>query len=1023
MPCLTAKVNLVLTLIPLSFLPVLSLSSLSSPSFRFFATLISPSKLSRLRAKRSVNNFPLHYANASNPIGTECLRLIRLCRNIEDLKPMMSVLFVKGLVQHEFIIGEFLSSCFYLGAPDISLSLFRRIEKPSLVLQNLMVRCLCNNCLYKEVLFLYLSCWASGCPSDDFTFPFVIKACSALNALRTGKEVHCVVLRTGFEQNLVIQTALIDLYAKSGYVGNACKLIDRIPQPDLVCWNALIAGYSTNGFDQEALEVFRQILVMGLKPNVSTFASIIPVCSRLGCLNIGKCLHGFAVKSGYFSNNFLVPALISMYAIDMDLLIARSLFDSILEKNVTIWNAMISAYTLRQNNFDAFEMFQQMIRAGLQPNLVTFVSIIPSCENSNSLWFGESLHACVIKHGSGYQLPVLTALVSMYSKLGDVNSAYLLFDQMSNRNLLSWNSMVSGYVHNGQWYASLATFREMQLARCNPDAVSIISVLSACSKLQAVLLGKSAHAFSVRKQLASDLKVTNALLAFYSDCHQLSSSVQLFNTTAVRNVVSWNTLISGYVHNGDVEKATALLHQMHKDGMELDLVTLISIIPVFSERKDLLQGMAIHDFAIKTGIDSDVSLLNALISMYCYCRDLEAGRSLFEVMSQRNVVSWNALITGCRYHNLQNEVLVLFSHMIREGQRPNYVTLLNLLPLCCTQLQGKSIHAFAVRTGVVKETPLVSSLIFMYARFENINLCLLVFQMGKKGDISLWNAVMSVHVQTKNAIKAVAFFCDLLQLGLQPDKITVLSLISACVQINSINLTHSVLAYLICMGFDRYVVICNALIDLYAKCGYILKAEKLFDGLVEKDAISWSVMINGYGLHGDGEAALDLLSQMELLGMRPDDVIYLNILSACSHSGLVEQGRVAFNSLLEYGISPKMEHYSCMVDLLGRTGHLNEAYEIVKGLPCKPSVSLLESLLGACRIHGNVELGEKIGGMLLEMDPENSRSYVMLYNIYAAVGRWTDAKRVRSDMEKRKLRKLHGFSLIVGNGLQDEALS
>ena len=172
----------------------------------------------------------------------------------------------------------------------------------------------------------------------------------------------------------------------------------------------------------------------------------------------------------------------------------------------------------------------------------------------------------------------------------------------------------------------------------------------------------------LESNLPQTFKVTNALLALYSDRHQFSSSVQLFNTMSVRNVVSWNTLISGYAHNGDVEKATAVLHQMHKDGMELDLVTLISILPVFSERKDLSQGMAIHGFAIKNGIASDVSLLNAPISMYCYCRDFEAGRSHFEVMPQRNVVSWNALITGCRYHNLQNEVLVLFSHMIREDQ-------------------------------------------------------------------------------------------------------------------------------------------------------------------------------------------------------------------------------------------------------------------------------------------------------------------------------------------------------------------
>jgi pentatricopeptide repeat protein len=1008
-------------IIPRRFLCALSVPSPKPPSFKFFATLPCPPKFSRLGARQSTNKPPLH--NSSNPKGAEFLRLARLCRNTKHLEPLMSLLIVKGLIEDESSVGEFDWSCFYVGAPDVALSAFRRIEKPSVVLQNLMVRCLCNCGLYEDVMFLYLSCRASGLPSDDFTFPFVIKACSALNALRIGKEVHCVVLRTGFEKNLVIQTALVDFYAKSGCMGTARTLIDRIPQPDMVCWNALIAGYSSNGLDEEAFVVFRQILVMGLKPNVSTFASIIPVCARLGCLDIGKCLHGFAAKSGYFSNDFLVPALISMYAGDVNLSTARSLFDSLLEKNVTVWNAMISAYTQRQNTFEAFEMFQQMIRAGLQPNLVTFVSIIPSCENSNSLWVGESLHACVIKHGSEAQLPVLTALVSMYSKLGDVNSAIFLFYQMPNRNLLLWNSMISGHVLNGQWDASLATFREMQFAGCNPDAVSIVNILSACSKLEAVFLGKSAHAVSVRKGIDSNLNVTNALLAFYSDCHQLSSSFQLFNAMAGRNAVSWNTLISGCVNIGDVEKAAVIFHLMQKEGPELDLVTLISILPIFNENKNLVQGRALHGFAMKTGFDSDVSLVNALISMYCYCGDLEGGRSLFEIMPQRSVVSWNALITGFRYHNLRHEALILFNRMIKEDQRPNYVTLLNLLPLCCNQLQGKSIHAFIVRTGVAKEIPLVSSLIFMYARFENLNSCLLLFHMGKRGDISLWNAVMSVHVQSKNAKKAVAFFCDLLQLGLQPDKITALSLISACVQLNSINLTHSVLSYLIRKGFDKYMAVCNALIDLYSRGGHILNAKKLFDGLVEKDAISFSVMINGYGLHGDAEAALDLLSQMELSGMRPGDVIYLNILSACSHSGLVEKGRTVFNSMVEQGISPKIEHYACMVDLLGRIGHLNEAYDIVKGLACKPSVSMLQSLLGGCRIHGNVELGERIGEMLFEMDPKNSRSYVMLYNIYAAAGRWTDANKVRSDMERRQLIKLPGFSLLVENELQDEALS
>ncbi|KAK9949109.1 hypothetical protein M0R45_004651 [Rubus argutus] len=234
---------------------------------------------------------------------------------------------------------------------------------------------------------------------------------------------------------------------------------------------------------------------------------------------------------------------------------------------------------------------------------------------------------------------------------------------------------------------------------------------------------------------------------------------------------------------------------------------------------------------------------------------------------------------------------------------------------CYTQLQGKSIHAVAIRT---------------------------------------------VQIQAKNSENAVGFFYSLLQMGLEPDNATLLNLVSAD------------------------LVISNALIGVHSRCGDILVARKLFDGLVKKDAVSWNVMINGYGLYGNGEAAVDLLLHMKLSGIRPNGIIFSSVLSAFSHSGLVEQGRMVFKSMAEHGIVPQMEHYACMVDLLGRTGNLTEAYGIVRGLPCKPG--LLESLLGACRIHGNVELGEKIGGLLSELDPENSRPHIMLHNIYAAAG-------------------------------------
>ncbi|KAL6224801.1 hypothetical protein ACLB2K_003656 [Fragaria x ananassa] len=829
--------------------------------------------------------------------------------------------------------------------------------------------------------------------SDDFTFPFVIKACAALGDVKIGKEVHGVVIRTGFEQNLVLQTSLVDFYARTGCVEVARQVIDRIPQPDLVPWNALIAGYSSNGFDWEALEVFREIVFSNLKPNLSTLASIVPVCTRLGCVNAGKSLHCFAVKSGFLSSDFLVPALISLYAGDGDLCGARDLFDSVGDKSIAVWNAMISAYTQRQEPVLAFELFRLMLLVNIKPNLVTFVSIIPSLESFTCLSLGESLHACVVKHGSENQLPVLTALVSMYAKLGAIDKSRYLFDQLPSKNLLLWNSMISGYVYNGLWDLSLGVLREMQVSRLNVDAVSIISILSACSNLEGDLLGRSVHAFSIRKGIHSNLNLSNALLAFYSDCHRLSYSIKLFHNMPLRNAVTWNTLISACVHHGELEEAVALYYQMQNEGFKLDLVTLTSILPGCSDEENLGQGMAFHGYAIKHGFASDISLLNSLISMYCNCGDLHTGRLVFETMPKRSVVSWNALMTGFKNHNLQNEVIAVFSQMIKDDQRPNYVTLLNLLPACYIQLQGKSIHALAVRAGILHETPLLSSLMSMYSRFDNHASCFLLFQRRKMEDISLWNAIMSVQIQAKNSENALGFFNSLLQMGLEPDNVTLLNLVSACAQLNSLTLTNSVMSYIIRKGFDKDLAISNALIDLHSRCGNICIARKLFDGLVKRDALSWSVMINGYGLNGNGEVALDLFLLMKLSGIAPNGITYLSVLSACSHSGLVEQGRAVFKSMAEHGITPQMKHYACMVDLLGRTGNLTEAYDIVRGLPCKPSTSLLESLLGACRIHGNVELGEEIAGLLSELDPENSRPHVMLHNIYAAAGRWTDADR------------------------------
>ncbi|KVI09058.1 pentatricopeptide repeat-containing protein At5g39350-like [Cynara cardunculus var. scolymus] len=940
--------------------------------------------------------------------------LFASCTQLSYLKPLKAQLIVHGFFKQDTVVGDFIRRCIDLGDPQSALSTLSRIN-PTLFLQNLTIRCLHDHELYQDVVVAYKFFQSSSCPSDNFTFPFVIKAFSALKAIQNCKEIHCVILRTGFDQNVVVQTALVDFYAKIGEISLARKLHDEITQPDLVSWNALLSGYSLHGLNQEVFEVFGRIRLTNLNPNVSTFASLIPVCSRLEDSRIGKSFHGHVFKCGYF-NDFLIPAFISMYGSKNELSVARDLFDSVPKKNVTMWNAMISAYTQSLKPYDAIELFRKMTLDHVKPNMITFMSIVPSCEIVVSIDYGESLHSYVIKLGFQNQPAVATIILSMYAKFRHLNSAKFLFNHMTQRNLLAWNSMVSGYVYNECWTMSLVAFRSMQADGFNPDAVSIISILSACSGLKATLLGQSAHSFSLRRGMDSNLHLSNALVAFYINCHKMSYSFQLFERMVIKDDVSWNTLISGCVHNGEDENAVLLLQIMQKKGVKLDSVTLISVLPCFKNLENLVQGMAVHGCAIKLGIAFDVSLDNTLISMYMNCGELDKGKMIFDEIPDKDVVSWNVLITGYHLHGLEKEGIDLFAQMVKDDHSPNYVTLLNVLSMCYSSMQVKSIHAYAARRwNIMAETSFITSLISTYGRFNEVSSSYFLFQMAEKGDISVWNAIVAVLVELDHARMAVSLFSCLLRTEVQSDYITILSLTSACGQLNHIDFTNSIMGYVLRKGIDKYVAVSNAFIDLHARSGNISYAKKVFDEMPLRDVISWSTMISGYGSHGNGEAALALFTQMKDSGFQPDEATYTSILSACSHTGLVDQGRMVFEWMLkDTKILPRMEHYACMVDLLGRTGHLKEAYDVVRRLPFEPSISILESVLGSCLNHGDIEVGERIGRLITARDVTNSGTYVMLYNVYAAAGMWSEANKVRRCMEAKNLKKLRGFSFIEG---------
>uniref|UniRef100_A0ACD5WT54 Uncharacterized protein n=1 Tax=Avena sativa TaxID=4498 RepID=A0ACD5WT54_AVESA len=951
---------------------------------------------------------------SSLPHPNELAELLHATRSSKCLSRLHALLAVTGAIFRDTsavtaLVEAYLSS----GSPGSAASVFAGAHRrrPTVYALNLAVRCFSVHGFHRELLDLYRSACAF-CGSDNFTFPPVIKACAAVGCLRLGREVHGRVLLAGHGGNVGVQTALLDMYAKAGWISVSRTVFDCMAQRDLVSWNAMIAGYSLNGCFREAIEAMQEMQRDGMRANASTLVALVGVCSAAGDSDAGHTLHALALKCGALGDESLAPAFISMYAAFDDIISSRLLFDLQPGKDLVSYNSMISAYMQHDKWKESFEVFRLMRRAGLGPNLVTVVSVLPTCSDFYGVKLGDSVHGMVIKSGLAEQV-VVSALVSMYSKLGELDSAVHLFCSCTEKSSLLWNSVISGYLVNSKWDMAVDTFCKMQTEGVAPDATTVVKVISGCKHIKDLRMAKSIHAYAVRNRFGLNQSVMNALLAMYADCGELSNSCKLFQKMEVRNLISWNTIISGYAGIGETEASVRLFCQMCQAGLQFDVVTLIGLISGISVAEDATIGESLHSLAVKSGCVTDVSLANTLITMYSNCGSVEACQRLFDSLSYRSTVSYNVLMTGYRKNNLSEEIVPLFYQMLKNEQEPNHITLLNLFPVCQSQSQGKSVHCYAIRNFFGLDTSIITSAICMYSRFNNVDYsCKLFDSVGEK-NIIVWNCILSAFVQCRLADNAFDFFRQMCFLNVKPDTVTMLALLSACSQIGNTDLAECVTALILQNGFGGALSVANALIDMHSRCGNILFARELFDRSVAKDSVTWSAMINAYSLHGDGKSALEILSMMIGSGVEPDDITFVSILSACSHSGLVEQARALFKSLqIDYGITPRMEHYACMVDLLGRTGHLDEAHDIVRSMPFRPSESLLESLLGACRFHGNSKIGEAVGKLLIDSCHSNSRSYVMLSNIYASVGKWNDYEWLRLDMEAKGLRKDVGISSI-----------
>ncbi|PIA35821.1 hypothetical protein AQUCO_03400012v1 [Aquilegia coerulea] len=660
-----------------------------------------------------------------------------------------------------------------------------------------------------------------------------------------------------------------------------------------------------------------------------------------------------------------------------------------------------------------------MLGCGIFPDKYTFPYVVKACGSLSAVNLGRVVHENICLMGLELDVYVGSALIKMYADNDCVGDARLLFDKIPVKDCVLWNVMLNGYSRIGNSNEAFGLFKEMRVTESKINCVTFACVLSVCATRGLIEFGTQLHGLVVMLGFDSVSPVANTLLAMYSKCHRLYDARRLFNVMPQTDLVTWNGMISGYVQNGLMGEARDLFRELLISDVKLDSITLASFLPSISDSTMLIHVKEIHSYIVRHAVCLDAYLKSALIDSYFKCRGIENACKLFSQTGTVDVVIFTAMISGYTLNGMSSEAVQILRQLLRARMKPSPVTLATVLPACAGLVAltlGKELHCNILKNEHDGKCYVASALTDMYAKCGRLDLAYQVFKgMGERDSIA-WNSMISSCSQNGKPEESISLFRQMGLGGTKYDCVTISAALSACANLPALRHGKEIHGFLIKDTLRSDLFTESALIDMYSKCGHLVLARRVFDSMKEMNEVSWNSMISAYGTHGRVSEAVDLFHSMLKTGIHPDHVTFLAIISACGHAGLVDEGVHYLHSMTEdYGIQARMEHYACMVDLFGRVGRLKEALDIINGIPFHVDAGIWGALLGACRVHGNVEIAEIAAKHLFELDPENSGYYILLANVHADAGQWDSVTKTRRLMKKRGVQKVPGYSWIEVN--------
>ncbi|XP_062097998.1 pentatricopeptide repeat-containing protein At4g39530 [Humulus lupulus] len=732
-----------------------------------------------------------------------------------------------------------------------------------------------------------------------------------------------------------------------------------------------------------------------------------------------KKVHARFVVLGFQYDVFLANFLLRYFSKSNCLHDARKLFDKMPNRNSITWTTLVSMYVQQGFYEEALVLFLEFRRScDWKASEHVLASIIRGCTQWGWVGQGCQVHGFVIKTGFEQEVYVGTSLIDFYAKQGDIEEARLIFNGLLVRTNVTWTTIITGYVKAGKSEVSLQLFYQMTEANTLPDKYVTCSVLSACAMLKFIEIGKQLHAYVLRMGIEMDVSVLNALIDFYGKCSKVQAGRRLFDHMVVKNIISWTTMIAGYMKNSYDLEAMKLFFEMAKLSWKPDEFACTSVLTSCGSVEALKHGRQVHAYTIKVNLEYNDFVKNGLIDMYAKCYSLADARRIFDGMSDPSVISYNAMIEGYSRQQKLCEAIDLFCSMRHRLSKPGLLTYVSLLGVSAALFNLKlsqQIHCLISKCGFSLDIFASSALIDVYSKCAYIRDARLVFEEMNEKDIVVWNAMFFGYVQRSESEEALKLYFDLQLSGQNPDDFTFVALLTATSVLASLRHGQKLHNQVIKVGLDFDSFITSSLVDMYAKCGSIEEACKTFSYTSWRDVVCWNSMISTYAHHGEAKKALQIFERMINEGIEPNYITFVGVLSACSHGGLVEDGLGYFESMPQFGIEPGTDHYACIVSLLGRAGKLLEAKEFIEKMSIKPAAVVWRSLLSACRVAGNIELGEYAAEKAFSSNPVDSGSYILLSNIFASKGMWVDVRRVRQKMDFSGVVKEAGQSWIELN--------